>query len=213
MRRQVGWRAIAAVALTTIAAGGCSGGAGSGSTTVSPLEGSATAASSASSGAGGASGTAPGTKSSPASATSPSAPAGTAGAASPTTRPTAAIEATVRGYYAAMAAHDPTTTASFLAPQFLADLGGQKAVAAQISYYRSITDVTVKVDPGDSVDYLAKEFPGYRDFTLVEAQYTLALRRPSGADEHNGRMFRFVFVARSASTGRWLIVGTGTSPF
>lgn len=204
---------MGATVLVAAAAGGCSSSSGSTeSITPTVSAGTSTAASGSSSGAGGA---AAGTASSGTAASDTgrrtSTTSGSAGFGGTTTPPKPGpAQGPVRGYYAALGAHDPSAARQYLSPEYLASFSSESAFAAWVANYRSLTGLTLlpaRAPGGDA----AKQHPGYRDLTLLPISYTARLRTPS-ANEVNGQLDRFVLVGRSATSGRWLILDIATSP-
>lgn len=190
-----------ALLATVTAALATTGGCGNGSTTTVPAGNMVTSAPASTSTGGTAS-------PDPTGATTSGPPPSTPGASQAATA--ASAQDAARGYYAALAAHDPAAAERYLAPEYLATFNGHPAFAAWVANYRSLSGLTMR--PGHAADpELTQQYPGYRDLTVLPVTYTVRLRTPS-ANEVDGSLDRFVLVGRSPARGSWLIVDITTSP-
>lgn len=192
--------------LVAAASAGCAGGSGPASVTPAPGGGSGTPTGGSSSAAGSVPASSQASTSSQPSASSQ--PSTARASRSQATAPGAT--GAVKGYYAAVAAHNATAARQFLAPEYLAGFGGGSAFAAWVGNYRSLTGLSLRAARTPSGD-VPPQHPGYRDLTFIPVSYVARLRNPSG-NETSGAQDRFVLVGRSARSGAWLIVDIATSP-
>lgn len=123
---------------------------------------------------------------------------------------TPAAEATVVAYYTAIAAHDPLTARTRLAPEYYKLYPTPAAYQAWIANYLSLTKLTIDSERPVAAE-TAAQHPGYTDLHELLVSYDAVLRTPS-ANETTGPMERFVIVGRRGPASPWLILDIATGP-
>lgn len=144
-----------------------------------------------------------------ATAASTSTPSPQSGTPSQSTSAPAA-EATVVAYYAAIAAHDPVTARTHLAPEYYKLYPSPAAYQAVIANYLSLTKVNLDSERPVAAQ-TAAQHPGYSDLHELLVSYDAVLRTPS-ANETTGPMARFVIVGRRGPASPWLILDIASGP-